>query len=202
MKRILEPELMIGDDQCKEFNQVSHRQYADGKFLESYKKYCNLVSGTLIDLGSGPAVHLDVLSTQFPNLNIVGYENSDAMLVLAKQNTNVEVRKADFNTVRDTADGVMCLYTLHHQSDPLIFWKTVSRISNGYVYVEDFERPDSEEMFEYFNAIDDFKHSLRASFTLNEVKEHLKILNLDYTVIKEPIDLDKKLYKLIIYQKT
>ena len=173
MKRVLEPELMLGTEQCNEFNQVSHRQYSNGKFIESYKKYCDLTYGTLIDLGSGPAVHLEVMRNYFPNLSIIGYENSDAMLLLAKQNTSVEVRKADFNTVTDIADGVMCLYTLHHQADPIVFWSTVSRLSRGWIYIEDLERPETEEMFSLFNAVDDFKHSLRAAFTLDEVKDQL-----------------------------
>jgi len=200
MERVIEPELMEDDLQCQVYNDASHRQYNDGKFLNSYRQYCGLVSGTLIDLGSGPAVHLSIMQKNFPDLKITGYENSEAMISIAKKNTSVEIKKQDFNFLADSADAVLCLYTLHHQTDPIQFWKTVSRISRGYVYVEDFERPESDKMFDTFNAIEDFKHSLRASFTLNEIQEQLGSLQLPYTVIRKPVD--KNINKLIIYQKT
>lgn len=201
MKRILEPELMINDQQCQEYNSISYRQYRNEEFINSYKRYCGLETGSLIDLGSGPAVHLDVIKNHFPNLSITGYENSDIMIEYAKKNTTVNIVKKDFNKINATADCVLCLYTMHHQHNPIKFWNTVSKISKGYVYIEDFERPESEEMFDYFNAIDDLKHSLRASFTLSEVKNHLTACNLNYTAIRKPIDIDKKIYKIIVYQK-
>jgi trans-aconitate methyltransferase len=201
MKRVLEPELMVNEIQCREYNAVSYRQYSNGNFIDSYNKYCGLSKGSLIDLGSGPAVYLEVMKKHFPDLSITGYEKSDKMIEYAKKNTTVTIIKEDFNKINNTADCVLCLYTMHHQHDPIKFWKTVSKTSNGYVYIEDFERPKSEEMFEKFNAINDFKHSLRASFTLSEVKDHLITCKLNYTAIREPIDIDKKLYKIIVYQK-
>lgn len=202
MKRITEPELMLDGYHCELFNQVSLRQYSDGKFLDSYEKYCGFTDGSLIDLGSGPGVHLEVMRKRYPNLLLTGYDNSDSMLELAKRNTSVEVKKLDFNEVKETSDCVLCLYSLHHQHDPIKFWETVKRLSKGNVYVEDFERPEDESMFDSFIAIDDFKHSLRAAFTLEEVEEQLKQLDLPYKVVREVINAEKKVNKLIIYQKT
>jgi len=201
MKRILEPELMVTDLQCQEYNTVCQRQYANSEFINSYKKYCGLDNGSLIDLGSGPAVHLAVMQKHFPNISITGYENSDKMIEYAKENTTASIMKQDFNKVNTTADCVLCLYTLHHQHDPIKFWNTVSRLSNGYVYIEDFERPNSDKMFDDFDSIDDFKHSLRAAFTLEEIKSQLSECNLNYTAIRKSINADKNLYKIIVYQK-
>ena len=96
------------------------------------------------------------MQEHFPNILITGYENSDKMIEYAKENTTASIIKQDFNKVTSTADCVLCLYTLHHQHDPIKFWDTVSRLSNSYVYIEDFERPNSDEMFNNFDAIDDF----------------------------------------------
>lgn len=200
MKRVLEPEIMLTETQCREYNEVSHRQYRSGTFIDSYKKYCGLTKGSIIDLGSGPAVHLSIMKQHFPSLSITGYELSDNMIEYAKQNTTVPIIKQDFNNINVSADGVMCLYTMHHQHDPIKFWNTVSKITKKYVYIEDFERPETDEMFKYFTAIDDFKHSLRAAFTLEEVNEHLDKCKLNYTAIRKPIDVDKNIYKIIVYQ--
>ena len=201
MNRILEPEVMIDEIKCEEYNQVSYRQYKNKEFLKSYEKYGGLTKGSLIDLGSGPSYHLEIMRTEYPELSIVGYENSEVMLRLAKNNTRVEVRHSDIYDITETSDCVLCMYTLHHQHDPIKFWKKVSEISKGNVYVEDFERPEDESMFDSFIAIDDFKHSLRAAFTLEEIQEHISSLNLPYTVVREEIDKSKKLYKVIVYQK-
>jgi len=201
MKRTLEPEIMLDALKCKEYNNVSHRQYKNNQYLNYYEKYCGLTKGTLIDLGSGPGVHLEYMRLRFPDLKIIGYESSDAMIALANENTSVEIQKGNIYDINDTSDGVLCMYTLHHLHDPIKFWKTVSRISKGYVYIEDFERPMTDIMFDKFNAIDDFKHSLKASFTLNEIKSQLICVGLNYNVIRKPIDFEKELYKLIIYQK-
>ena len=201
MIRVTEPEVMLDDVKCEEYNQVSYRQYKNKEYLKSYEKYCGLTKGSLIDLGSGPSFHLEFMRQEYPELSIIGYESSDAMLKLAKNNTTVDIIQKNFYDVDSTSDVVLCMYTLHHQHDPIKFWKKVSEISKGYVYIEDFERPEDESMFDSFVAIDDFKHSLRAAFTLHEIKEQLQSLNLPYNVVREEIDKSKKLYKVIIYQK-
>jgi len=201
MKRVLEPELMIDQEKCNEYNQISHRQYGDGKFISAFNKYCGLSEGTLIDLGSGPGVHLEELAKNFPSLDITGYENSDIMIELAKQNTSVQIIKDDFYNIDASADIVMCLYTLHHQVDPIRFWSKVSQLSKNAVYIEDFERPEDESFIDKFEAIDDFKHSLRAAYTVDEIKMQLTSLNLNYKVERELIDADFELYKIIVHQK-
>jgi SAM-dependent methyltransferase len=201
MKRIIEPELMLDDEKCKDYDLTSYRQYKNKEYLQSYKKYCGLTKGSLIDLGSGPGFHLAFMQQEYPELSIVGYENSEAMLKLSMNNTTVDIIHKDFYDITDTSDVVLCMYTLHHQHDPIKFWKKVSEISKGYVYIEDLERPEDESMFDLFDAIDDFKHSLRAAFTLDEIQEQLSSLNLPYNVIREEIDKSKNLYKIIIYQK-
>jgi len=201
MKRLLEPELMLDDTQCREYNQASYRQYKTKEYLKSYEKYCGLTKGSLIDLGSGPGFHLEFMRQEYPELSIVGYESSEAMLKLAINNTKVNIIQKDFYEITDTSDAVLCMYTLHHQHDPIRFWKKVSEISKGYIYVEDLERPADESMFDSFDAIDDFKHSLRSAFTLDEIQEQLSSLDLPYHVVREEIDQSKKLYKIIIYQK-
>lgn len=211
MERVVEPELMEGEEQCLEYNITNLRASNNTHFLDLYRQYCNCSSGTLIDLGCGPGNHLTKLSDAYPNLIITGYDGSKFMIDYATKNIagydNISVKQSLFNNITDTANCVISSQTLHHQHDPIAFWSTVKRLTTSCVFVIDFERPADSTIINQVSASskvaeDDLKNSLRASFTKAEVEEHLKQVGLDLTVVSQPITFNGEptfLNCLIIY---
>lgn len=196
MERITEPELMEGEEQCLEYNSTNLRASNNSHLLNLYKQYCNCSKGVLVDLGCGPSHHLTKLSTEYPNLTIIGYDGSQAMVDYANKNiagyNNIAVKKSLFNNIEGVADCVISSQTLHHQHDPISFWETVKRLLPSCIFVVDFERPADHSVIDKVSsdskiAEDDLKNSLLASFTKEEVEEQLKQVGLDLTVVSQPI---------------
>lgn len=189
---------MLSPAQCAEYNEVSKRQYSSNTFLEDYITYCNYTEGVLFDFGTGPGHHLNVLKNQFPKLDIVGFENSDSMLELARSNTKLDIRKQNFTELKEKADCVICLHTLHHLRDPMMFWKVIKDINPESFYLEDLIRPEhSFEITPFMTT--DFINSVYASFTVEEIHSQLNNIGLSYEV--ETKHIAKEFYKVIVYQK-
>jgi len=203
MERIVEPELMEDNNQCIEYNIISNKLYDTDDFIIAYKRYCNISEGILVDLGCGPAHHLVKLKQEFPKLNIFGYDGSGIMVALAKSNTKglgISIEQLTFDQINIQADCVISLQTLHPQHDATLFWTSVKRLckQNGKIFVDDLERPNDRDIFNNVIANTDFKNSLQAAFTISEVEQQVKMLNL--SVERYQINLDPAIHKLYIYQ--
>ncbi len=203
MERIVEPELMEEYNQCVQYDAVSAKLYNTDDFIIAYKQYCNVSEGVLVDLGCGPAHHLVRLKREFSNLNIFGYDGSTAMVALAKSNTKdlgISIEQLTFDQIDMKADCVISLQTLHHQHDASLFWDTVKRICkpNAKIFVDDLERPNNEDVFDSLVTNIDFTNSLRAAFTLDEIKQQVKMLNL--LVERVRINQNPTIFKVHIYQ--
>lgn len=203
MERIVEPELMEDNNQCIEYNIISNKLYNTDDFIIAYKRYCNISEGILVDLGCGPAHHLVKLKQEFPKLNIFGYDGSGIMVALAKSNTKglgINIEQLTFDQINIQADCVISLQTLHHQHNANLFWTSVKRLCkpNGKIFVDDLERPNDRDIFNNVIANTDFKNSLQAAFTISEVEQQVKMLNL--SVERYQINLDPAIHKLYIYQ--
>ena len=198
MQRIVEPELMTTEEQVSAYDTATPRQFAIKEIIELYKKYTNFTEGTIVDLGCGTADYLVTLQQEFPKLNITGYDGSQPMIDVALKNisgTDIKVICSTFDTITTTADCAISTNTLHHVHEPLMFWKTITNISNK-IFVLDLVRPENitiaqtivETMAPHEPTIfkKDFLNSLRAAFTKEELEEQVK--NLGLTVAIEGSD--------------
>jgi trans-aconitate methyltransferase len=208
MKRVLEPELMLDQEQCLEF----YRSVPDIVLSEKLRFLPETISGTVGELGCGPAVFTKMLLEKFPSISIDAYDGSDQMLRLAKMHIDDQDRINIINELIENIDKkydmIISLNTLHHIHDPLIFWNTVKRMSTNHtkILVTDLMRPNDEEsVYRIVDQVlgqsnenslfkEDFVNSLKASFTKEEVEEQVKELKcsveisqhlgIDYLVIK------------------
>jgi ubiquinone/menaquinone biosynthesis C-methylase UbiE len=194
MKRIIEPDiLMLDEDQCREFYEA-HREGLIEFFIDqiTYHK----VQGDIADLGCGPADYSFALSREFENIHIDCYDGSPTMIEIARDlvvadNKKITLYNTMFNDIKKTYDWVISTNTLHHFENPNEFWNVVKNISkpNANVFIMDLARPESEEIIEQyiekFSFLDgeifknDFRNSLRASFTKEELEEQLKTNGLE-----------------------
>ena len=159
-----------------------------GRFVDVYKKFCNLTKGTVFDFGTGDASRLLEFSKEFPELLITGIEGSHKLAKAAIENTNktnISIQQKRFVEIIDSADCVISSYTLHHQHDANgNFWMPIKLIALRskkpvHVCVIDYERPAD---------VSNADSAISASYTKEEVEEQLSRMAVNgLTVSTEPI---------------
>lgn len=194
MKRIPEPEIMGAEEEATVY------ELAD--FSEVNQAFANRVlevvpqpSGVLLDFGCGPGNILMRLHTGAPKFFLIGVDGSQAMIALAVKRIREEGLQNTIHFVQGDAkkicfppnslDVVISNSLVHHLFDPCPFWEEIRRVSKpgGIVLIRDLSRPSTPEaswdIVEKYSGTepqllkDLFFHSLKASFTVAEVGEHL-----------------------------
>lgn len=200
MKRIVENELMIDEDQVLAFNNAQ-RDHSYNAFIYWFRKL-GISTGTVVDFGSGPANHLIKLSKEFPNLKLIGIDGSSQMINIAKRNVDRENLTNRISFICKTFDKIseldceciMSLGTLHHLHDPAIFWNAIKKNSKSgtSIFVMDLLRPNTEQQVK--EAIEslcqeesdlyksDFSNSLHAAFKEDEISDQLLEAGLDLSI--------------------
>ena len=202
VERIPEPELMEDTVQCNNYNQsLLNNSNALLKFVQAYTQYIGITNGTIVDLGSGTANFIIELCKTYPNLKVVCYENSNAMIKIAQDNINNEKLQNRITIINDnffnatgTFDAVIANRVLHHVNDTEKFWQLINNLSKD-VLVCDLERPKKLEYIgSWFDV--DVKNSFKAAYTANEVRS--QITPYGYSVVKE--EIGNSLFALTVYQ--
>ena len=206
MNRIPEPtQLMTSVLQCKSYAEADRHRLRDF-FVRALLNTFTL-SGSVADLGCGPADYDVRIITAFPEILVDAYDGSAAMVELAKENvkeySNISVIHAEIEKIDKKYDFIISANALHHFFDPNTFWRSIKSMSTGNtrIFIMDLLRPNSLEMLnkmvdscvEEFSLSfrNDFEDSLKAAFTEQEIKNQLldNSLNLSTTVYRENIDL-------------
>ena len=204
MKRVLEPEIMDGEEQSSAYAQAdfsdSNQWYVD-HLMDDFPGYL----GNLVDLGCGPA-DVDIrIAKKKPDSQIIAVDGSEQMIKIAQQ----AVRAAGFEQQimlrlgyipglplsEHSFDAILSKDLLHHLPDPSVFWNEAKRLGKrgAAVYVMDLHRPSTPEaarqIVENVSAHEppivkeDFYNSLCAAFTVEEVEEQLRKADLRLEII-------------------
>ena len=211
MKRTPEPELMDSTAQTK--------AYAEADFSDSNEMFVSQFihhfpqpgqSGTMADLGCGPADISIRLAKALPGWQVLGLDAGENMLRQAEaavtsagMHDRVSLQHSylpDDRLQRGSFDAVVSNSLLHHLPEPATLWNTVNDIArNGAaIAVMDLHRPDSES--EAQSLVDtyaegapdilreDFYNSLLAAYTVAEIREQLDRCGLAGLEITRPSD--------------
>ncbi len=214
MKRIAESNhLMLNKAQCKAYNdsfETHGHELSD--YVNQYKEIVGVDSGTIIDLGSGSCNFVIALCLEFPNLKVICYEESDEMIVLAKENIENNNLKYRITLIKDNMfnakgkyDAVLANRVLHHIDDTESFWKLISELSdkfmvndierfedvNDLISLENFARPLLDPIF-----FEDTFYSFRAAYSSIEVLNQVKDYN--FTVKSYRAGLPQAWYKKLL----
>jgi len=194
MERIPEPEIMGAEEEATVYDLAD--------FSEVNQAFANRVldlvpqpSGVLLDCGCGPGDILMRIHTRAPKFFLIGVDGSQAMIALAVkrireqglQNTIhfVQGDAKKINFFSHSLDVVISNSLVHHLADPLPFWREIRRVCKpgGVVLIRDLSRPPTPEaawgIVEKYSGTepqllkDLFFKSLKASFTIAEIKERL-----------------------------
>jgi len=187
MPRILETEVMNDPLSVDAYNDA-HSKTSLSTFALS-QLTTNFDIKTVADLGCGSCNYYSKLFEIFPVAKVTGFDASKSMLEKAKTNTitmNTEFIEYYINSIPDQKfDLVSSFLTLHQLPNPNIMWDTIKRISNNNNFILfDLLRVEEDsvanEIVNFFsptkdNVFDlDFKNSLKAAFTEEEIKQQLK----------------------------
>ena len=202
MERILEPELMEDMEQALAY---SHADFATSHqmrvtwFQERFGE--DKQPASILDLCCGGGDMTFRFARAFSHSRIIAVDGSQAMLDIAQKDVQAEPEIANRiqfaraflpsdEIPQNKYDLVMSHSALHHFHDPNALWKTIRAHTQPgtLVFISDLQRTESVEAAEQLvreragkeHPIlqKDFAASLCAAFTIEEVREQLKINGL------------------------
>lgn len=202
MDRILESELMVSRAEVAAYARAdfadSNQWYAE-HFTRDYPGHL----GRIVDLGCGPADAIVRIARSAPQARITAVDGSPTMLAFARSAIHA-AQLSDRITLhlgrlpglalpQNHFDAVLSKDTLHHLPNPGALWSEVRRLGRpgAAIYVMDLMRPSSPQQArliveqvasaEHPLLKEDFFNSLRAAFTLEEVRDQLRDAGLALT---------------------
>ena len=208
MKRILEPEIMDDEAQAIAYAQADFSA-SNQMFVERLLEDYSTTLKNVLDIGCGPGDIPIRLARAKPSIEITAVDASEPMVRLARRavcdarlQKQIKVLKGRVPGLRLEAgdfDALLSKDLLHHLPDPAVFWEEVRRLAKKQtvVFVMDLLRPPTERQAR--NIVEsvsgresailkrDFHDSLRAAFTLDEIRQQLReaSLSLDAAQISQ-----------------
>jgi ubiquinone/menaquinone biosynthesis C-methylase UbiE len=201
MQRIPEPELMDEEEQA--------RAYSQADFSEPHEHFVALFrdafpglepTGTVLDLGCGPADVAIRFARAFPGCRIDGVDGAPAMLRFGREAVRRSGLEGRIRLIEgylpgavlplEHYDAVISNSLLHHLADPAVLWDSAKRWGRPGVpvFVMDLRRPDdpgqAERLVRQYAENEpevlrrDFHHSLHAAYRPEEVREQLRAADL------------------------
>jgi ubiquinone/menaquinone biosynthesis C-methylase UbiE len=171
------------------------------RFLELFRPLAPAGPFEALDLGCGPADITLALARAYPRARVQGLDGAEAMLSFGRRALDAEPalakrvelmceRLPSPRLPRARFDALLSNSLLHHLAEPQVLWQTVRDCARpgAAVLVMDLARPATPEavdrvVAEY--AADapsvlrrDFRNSLFAAFTRDEVMEQLDLAGL------------------------
>lgn len=204
MERLAEPELMDSPEQVSAYIQADF-SLAHNQLLDAFEvKFPNYAPEHILDLGCGAADITLRFARLFPQANLLGLDAGNNMLLQAKSAISAETYEKRVSLVQahlpclalraHKFDAVVSNSLLHHLNDPEDLWSAISYTAapGAAIAVMDLMRPDSEadlnELLRRYAADappilkEDFEHSLRAAYRVEEVMAQLSVIGLDLSV--------------------
>ena len=207
LPRMLEPEPMDTPQQAMEYDSMDHSE-ANRSFASDLLAAGG--RGDLLDLGTGTAQIPVELCRQGFEGRIMAADLSISMLEIARLNIEiasvidrVQLAQADAKDLLFADayfDCVACNGTLHHFADPLPVLQGCLRVlrPGGLLFCRDLLRPDGDEAVQqlvqtYAGSANEtqrkmFEDSLRAGFTLDEVRQFVTQLGYEAETVQATSD--------------
>lgn len=212
LARVPEPELMDSQEQVAAYAEADFAA-SDNAFVERLLQALQPLPdrGTLIDLGCGPGGITISTARSLPGWQITALDAGANMLARAGENLHrqpaavrerVTLHQAWLpqHGLRQQFDVIISNSLLHHLPDPATLWQTLVALGRrgSLVQVMDLLRPDSEQQLQQLvqtHAGDappvlqqDFSHSLRAAYSLEELDAQLKSAGLQHLSLAQISD--------------
>jgi len=212
MKRIPEPDDLMDDvDQALAYAQEDFAEARELFLAHFADMHDHRPKGHVLDLGCGPADIPLALASEYPDLHIDAVDGAEAMLAHAREALRNQPGLArrmqlicDYlpsgKLPRRRYDAVISNSLLHHLRDPRDLWNTVQQCARpgAAVCVMDLLRPTDTTTVETLVAEHastapdvlrrDFRNSLYAAYTLDEVRTQLATAGLAGLAVQQVSD--------------
>ena len=217
MKRIPEPELMCDKRQANAYARADfeapHSNFIDLLKLSMRNDFGE--SALAIDLGTGAADIAIRFALEFPLFEVDAVDGSNEMLFEAEKAIAKNGLKNKINLINSPIQKISLAKKeyavifsnslLHHLQDPLVLWKLLKHVKgNPLIFIMDLIRPKTlkqvEKMTKQYTANEpdilkrDFKNSLKAAFTIEEVDLQLTSVGLEDLCVKAVSDRHMIIY--------
>ena len=202
MRRIPESELMESTEQARAYSCADFRE-SNNIFVNNLFRVSKINDTTkILDIGCGDGeIPIQILKRK--NCDITAVDGSEAMLdefYKKVKNNNIRNIKIMNSLIDDELlvdskfDIVMSNSLVHHIKDIKSFWKNLIRLTdnNGIILCMDLQRPDDESslinLLQTYGGNNltlkkDFENSLRAAYTIDEIKSQLDEINkISFTI--------------------
>lgn len=204
LERVPEPELMDTPEQVAAYVAADFDAPHQAVITRFDATFPDFAGGTVLDLGCGYGDITGRFALAHPVCRIVGVDAGPVMLAAAREHLatigvagRVTLAEHHLPDPAIAAHGpfaaVISNSLLHHLDDPSTMWESVALASPGAaVLVVDLRRPADEAALGALVAehtvgahpvlVEDFEHSLRASYTVAEIEAQLAAAGLGLTV--------------------
>jgi len=213
LTRVPEPELMDAIEQAEAYANADF-ETPNSAFVGHVEAFLEgaPISGSVIDLGCGPADICVRLAHRHPSAYFDALDGSAAMLDCARTRLGMEPKSVAVRIrllqdrlpsrqlMRRHYDLVISNSLLHHLHDPAVLWHAIrdSGRPGARVVVMDLFRPESTaaaaELVDRYAGGEpevlrtDFYNSLLAAFTAKEVRQQVMLAGLERFVVTECSD--------------
>ena len=202
MKRIIEPELMSDKQQAAAYANANfeepHNHFVELLSLSMGENFPEF--GNVIDLGTGAADIAIRFASNYPCFEVDAIDGSCAMIAEGKKaldkvrlNDRINLIHSSIQDITLAEKEYAIVFSnslLHHLHDPMALWELIKNAKgNPLVFIMDLMRPKNiqkidELVHEYAGnepeiLQKDFKNSLKAAFTPEEVVLQLQDIGLD-----------------------
>lgn len=209
MERLLEAEVMDGEEQVRAYAQADFSQENQWFVDQFVDNFPDLREGLVLDLGCGPADIPIRLARACPSLSIIAMDASAPMIAMAQAAVHeaklgdrirlVCEKFQDFQ-LSEPVDAIISNSVVHHLPNPYKFWYALKHLAKpgSPVFIMDLQRPETTEeaqaLVDQYAANEpeqlrrDFYNSLLAAFTEDEVAACLAEMNHSRMLIDVPDD--------------
>ena len=222
MDRIPEAELMEDEEQAKAYAfadfSVAHHLFIKN-FQQKFADINSSLNDVVLDLGCGSCDITRRFSHAYPDAGFHAIDGAAAMLKHAaelneQENLTHKIKLVqgclpDIKLPQQFYHLIISNSLLHHLHDPFVLWKTIQQHVKPYahVFVMDLIRPVDEQTVKFLsdeyikNESDqlktDFENSLRAAFTIDEVRQQLDETGLEKLMVETVSDRHMIIYGVL-----
>ena len=222
MERISEIELMDDEEQAKAYAAADfsspHNLFIE-LFRERFKDIHPQFNDVVLDLGCGPCDITRRFATAYPDANFHAVDGAAAMLKQGEKLNEregissriklVESRLPKLELPQQHYHIIISNSLLHHLKNPLDLWEAIQQYAKpfAHIFIMDLIRPIDEATVKFLSneyteneseiLKQDFENSLRAAYTVKEVKKQLKKMELTKLHVEEVSDRHMIVYGVL-----
>ena len=222
MERITEPELMNEEEQVKAYAYADFSKPHDmfvKIFQEKFTDILPSFNDVVLDLGCGSCDITRRLANAYHDAAFHAVDGAKCMLRYGKELNDKENLSHRIKLIETCLPAVKLpqqLYhviisnsLLHHLNDPFVLWQALQQHAKPYahVFIMDLIRPVDEQTVAFLSKEyaanepevlkKDFENSLRAAFTVKEVKQQLNEMKLSHLTVEEVSDRHMIIYGVL-----